>query len=63
LTADRKHFPLVDREEAERKTLAERAWTRLKGRREFEEGEKVTVPPQQAEDYGTIEFDEDRCWW
>src|SRR4029079_1278762 len=34
--AEEKHFLKVDRDEAEPETLLERAWVRLKGRREFE---------------------------
>jgi uncharacterized protein YifE (UPF0438 family) len=57
-----KHFLRVDRDRAEPKTLLERAWLRLKGRREYELEQKghTTAPPQ---DYGMIEFDADRCWW
>jgi uncharacterized protein YifE (UPF0438 family) len=61
---EQEHFLRVDREEAEPKTLCERAWMRLKGRREFEREEgsaKTTASP--PEDYGMVEWDEDRCWW
>src|SRR3954471_18720350 len=34
-TPEQKHFLKVDREEIEPETLSERAWMRLKGRREF----------------------------
>jgi hypothetical protein len=43
--------------------LLERAWVRLKGRREFEQEEQRTTPPEPGPDYGIIEFDADRCWW
>jgi uncharacterized protein YifE (UPF0438 family) len=58
------HFLKVDRDEADPKTLLERAWVRLKGRREFEaEGQQNAAPPPKPEDYGMVEFDADRCWW
>jgi uncharacterized protein YifE (UPF0438 family) len=60
-TADQKHFLKVDREEAEPETLLERAWERLKARREYEHGQPVAESP--AEDYDMVEFDADRCWW
>jgi hypothetical protein len=41
-------------------TLAERAWLRLKGRREFEQEGRVA--PEPAEDYGIIEWDRKKCW-
>jgi uncharacterized protein YifE (UPF0438 family) len=62
LTTEQRHFLLVNREEAEPETLCERAWVRLKGRREFENGGKLPSPPP-ADDYGMVEFDADRCWW
>ena len=63
VTAEQEHFLRVDREEAEPRTLAERAWLRLKGRREFERANQNTPPPEPLPDYGMVEFDEDRCWW
>ncbi len=62
-TAQQKHFLRVDREEVEPKTVEERAWVRLKARREFEQDEKAKVPPPPPQDYGMVEFDADRCWW
>jgi uncharacterized protein YifE (UPF0438 family) len=62
-TPEEKHFLLVDREKAKPKSAAERAWVRLKGRREYEREERGTVPPTPSENYGMIEFDADRCWW
>lgn len=62
-TAAQKHFLKVDREESPPTTDLERAWLRLKGRREFEHDEKIPVTPSKAEDYGMVEFDADRCWW
>lgn len=62
-TAEQEHFLLVDREEAEPRTLAERAWLRLKGRREFEQTQVPHSPPEPPQDYGMVEFDADRCWW
>lgn len=63
VSAADKHFLKVDREEAEPKSLAERAWLRLKGRHEYER-EQATSPPLEREpDYGMVEFDADRCWW
>jgi uncharacterized protein YifE (UPF0438 family) len=60
--AEEEHFLRVDREEAEPETLLERAWVRLKGRREFEREQAEHLPPEPA-DYGIAEFDQDRCWW
>jgi uncharacterized protein YifE (UPF0438 family) len=62
-TRGQEHFLKVDREEAEPETVCERAWVRLKGRREFEKDQRVTAPSSPAEDYGIREWDEDRCWW
>jgi uncharacterized protein YifE (UPF0438 family) len=60
-TPEDKHFVKVDREEAEPQTLDERAWLRLKGRREFE---GTVVPPTTPdEDYGIVEWDKEKCWW
>ncbi len=61
VTAAQKHFLKVDREEAEPSTVSERAWLRLKGRRDFE-GHKVPAT-EPEEDYGMVEWDADRCWW
>ena len=58
-----KHFLKVDRGEAEPGTLLERAWDRLKGRREFEREQAEAAPPEPEPDYGIVEFDKDRCWW
>ena len=63
VTPEQEHFLRVDRDEADPETVAERAWVRLKGRREFEQADKPTAPPEPAPDYGMIEFDADRCWW
>ena len=60
MTAEHKHFLKVDREEAEPATVDERAWIRLKGRREFE---REAAPPPPPEDYGIIEWDKEKCWW
>ena len=62
-TAEQEHFLLVDRNEAEPETVAERAWVRLKGRREFEQDDRIKPPPEPPKDYGMVEFDADRCWW
>jgi uncharacterized protein YifE (UPF0438 family) len=59
-TPDQKHFLKVDRGEAEPQTVLERAWERLKARREYEHGQRTEAP---AEDYDMVEFDHDRCWW
>jgi uncharacterized protein YifE (UPF0438 family) len=61
--AEEERFLRVDREEAEPETLLERAWVRLKGRREFEREQAEHLPPEPAPDYGMVEFDKDRCWW
>jgi len=63
VTAEQEHFLRVDREEAEPTNVRERAWVRLKGRREYEKEEKIVPPPAPPEDYGMVEFDADRCWW
>jgi hypothetical protein len=36
---------------------------RLKGRREYEQEEKIAPPPVPKEDYGIVDWDMDRCWW
>jgi uncharacterized protein YifE (UPF0438 family) len=61
--AEEEHFLKVDNEDAEPETLLERAWVRLKGRREFEREQAEAAPPEPEPDYGMIEFDKDRCWW
>jgi uncharacterized protein YifE (UPF0438 family) len=48
-TPEHEHFLKVDRDEAEPKSVAERAWVRLKGRREFEQGDRVKPPAGTAE--------------
>lgn len=63
ISPEHEHFLAVDRDEAEPATVEERAWVRLKGRREFEREQQGTPPPPPKEDYGMIEFDADRCWW
>jgi uncharacterized protein YifE (UPF0438 family) len=60
---EQEHFLAVDRDEAEPRTLAERAWVRLKGRREIEQSARPPAPREPQPDYGMIEFDKDRCWW
>lgn len=62
-TPGHEHFLRVDRDEADPETVAERAWVRLKGRREFEQGDRAKPPPEPPKDYGMVEFDADRCWW
>jgi uncharacterized protein YifE (UPF0438 family) len=62
-TPEEKHFLRVHREQAEPESVAERAWLRLKARREFEREQKGNAPPAQPENYGMVEFDADRCWW
>src|SRR5262249_28350719 len=56
------HFLRVDREELEPATLEERAWLRLKYRREFER-DLNGPPPPPPENYGMIEWDKEKCWW
>lgn len=63
VTAEQEHFLRVDREEVEPETLCERAWVRLKGRREYEGEGQVAPPPESPETYGMVEWDADRCWW
>jgi len=62
-TREQEHFLQVDRDESEPETVAERAWVRLKGRREVEQGDRAKPPPEPPRDYGIVEFDADRCWW
>ena len=64
VTDEQKHFLQVDRDQAAPETVCERAWVRLKGRREYEreEGEPAPPPPP-PENYGIVEWDHDRCWW
>ena len=62
-TPEQEHFLRVDRDETEPTTLHERAWLRLKGRREFEQEQKMAAQSATAEDYGIVEWDQDRCWW
>lgn len=56
-------FLRVDRDEAEPETVCERAWVRLKGRREYEQEQAAAPRPAPPEDYGIMEWDQDRCWW
>jgi uncharacterized protein YifE (UPF0438 family) len=62
-TPEHEHFLQVDREEAEAATVGERAWVRLKGRREFEREQETALPQAPPEDYGIIEWDREKCWW
>ena len=62
-TPEHEHFLQVDRDEAEPATLDERAWVRLKGRREFEREQEASPPAEPAQDYGIIEWDKEKCWW
>jgi uncharacterized protein YifE (UPF0438 family) len=63
LTPEHEHFLKVDRGEAEPATLDERAWMRLKGRREYERDEKSPPATSKSEDYGIVEWDKEKCWW
>jgi uncharacterized protein YifE (UPF0438 family) len=62
-SAEDEHFLLVNRDDAEPQTVAERAWVRRKARLEIEQAEKQKAPPESPQNYGMIEFDADRCWW
>jgi uncharacterized protein YifE (UPF0438 family) len=62
-TPEHEHFLQVDREEAEPASVDERAWARLKGRREFEREQETAPPPPPPQDYGIIEWDKEKCWW
>lgn len=62
-TQEHIHFLRVDRDEAEPVTIHERAWLRLKGRREFEAERAAATPAPPPEDYGIIEWDKEKCWW
>jgi uncharacterized protein YifE (UPF0438 family) len=63
VTPEQEHFLRVNREEAEPSTVCERAWLRLKGRREYEQEHAIAARPSPPEDYGMVEWDADRCWW
>ena len=63
LTPEHKRFLRVARDEAEPTSVFERAWARLKGRREFEREQATAPPPEPAPDYGIIEWDREKCWW
>jgi uncharacterized protein YifE (UPF0438 family) len=63
VNAEQEHFLRVDRQETEPTTVCERAWIRLKGRREYEQDQATTARRSPPEDYGIIEWDADRCWW
>jgi uncharacterized protein YifE (UPF0438 family) len=63
VTAEQEQFLRVDREEAEPISVCERAWVRLKGRREYEHDRYPDTPATGREDYGIVEWDADRCWW
>ena len=63
LTAEQQHFLLVNREEVEPANIRERAWLRLKGRREYEQEQEIAAAQPAPEDYGMVEWDADRCWW
>jgi uncharacterized protein YifE (UPF0438 family) len=58
-----RHFLRVHREEAEPKTVEERAWLRLQGRRELEREEEGVRTARPKQDYGIIEWDQEKCWW
>jgi uncharacterized protein YifE (UPF0438 family) len=62
-TPQDEHFLKVDREEADPETLAEKAWVRLKGRREFEQDHETLAKRERPKDYGIIEWDREKCWW
>lgn len=63
ITPAHEHFLQVHREELEPTTVDERAWARLKGRREFEREQENAPPRTPPEDYGIIEWDKEKCWW
>jgi uncharacterized protein YifE (UPF0438 family) len=60
---EERHFVKVHREKEKPKTLPERAWLRLKARREYEREQQQAPPPAPPENYDMVEFDADRCWW
>src|ERR1700676_5440822 len=59
VTAEQEHFLQVDREEAEPATVCERAWMRLKGRREYDQEQQHGTPSAPTENYGIVEWDAD----
>lgn len=62
-TPEDEHFLQAHRGETAPTTLDERAWRRLKGRREFEREQASITAPEPAENYGIIEWDKEKCWW
>lgn len=63
VSEEQEHFLAVDREEAEPKTVMERAWVRLKGRREYEREQSELPPAEPEAKYDIVEFDKEKCWW
>jgi len=63
VTSTQEHFLKVDREEVDPTSVCERAWIRLKGRREYEQEQNIPAPSSPPVDYGIVEWDADRCWW
>jgi uncharacterized protein YifE (UPF0438 family) len=63
VTPEQAHFLNVDRELVEPETVCERAWLRLKARREHEQAEKIVPATAQSKDYEIVDWDFDRCWW
>src|SRR5262245_11102292 len=63
VTPEEEHFLQVDREAAEPATVDERAWVRLKARREFERDQGANGSQTPPQDYGIIEWDREKCWW
>src|SRR5262245_29188588 len=61
--AEEERVVRVDREEAEPKSVVERAWVRLKGRRELEREREEAPTAKPKQDYGIIEWDQEKCWW
>ena len=64
-TPEDEHFLRVHSGQAEARSLLEKAWVRLKGRREYEREQagKTAEAPADPEVYGMVEWDADRCWW
>src|SRR5262245_37978117 len=56
-SAEHEHFLAVDRDEAGPTTVAEHAWARLKGRREFEAEAENAPPHEPVENYGIVDWD------
>ncbi len=64
VTPAQEHFLRVCRGEIDPETWYEKAWMRMKGRREYEREQAARQKAQEPPpDYGMVESDIDRPWW